>query len=72
MIDWFRILAEKMLRYTKSEAYSGDKINRASGFTEMGFERERRVLKNSQVSNLCNWVGIFMVCSDASQKRETL
>lgn len=67
IIAWIRNLAEKMLRGTKSESHLGGKINRASGFSEMRDEREENVLKNSQVSNLRNWMDVVMVHRDGSQ-----
>ena len=35
-------------------------------------EREENVLKNSQVSNLCNWMDVVMVHRDGSQWRRAL
>lgn len=67
IIAWIRNLAEKMLRGTKSESHLGGKINRASGFSEMRDEREENVLKNSQVSYLCNWMDVVVVHRDGSQ-----
>lgn len=72
IIAWIRNLAEKMLRGTKSESHLGGKINRASGFSEMRDEREENVLKNSQVSNLRNWMDVVMVHRDGSQRRRAL
>lgn len=65
IIAWIKNLAEKMLRVTKSESHLGSKINRA-GFSEMRDEREENVLKNSQVSNLRNWMDVVMVHRDES------